>query len=124
LNRRTACALTILAAVLLPVSSFARQAPSAAKPDAAANAPGTSAVDEVAIAREALGKAERAHPENTIEVLKAMDDLVAAQIDTFVVSDETLTLVNRELQVSETVGGPRSKEFVNALDIKWRSSSR
>src|SRR5580698_9911106 len=66
-------------------------------------------------ARAALVKAEAEHPGNTAEVADALNDLVGAQLDAELASDETLTLVNREAAVALAASGPRGKDYVAAL---------
>ena len=85
--------------------------PCAAQQGASAPAPN----DPVAAAQAALRAAEAAHPGNTVEVAKALDDLANAAMGTGVADAGTLGAAKREVTVAEAVAGPRSKLFVTAL---------
>jgi len=85
--------------------------PSAAQQGAPAPAPN----DPVAAAQEALRAAEAAHPGNTVEVAKALDNLAAAVMNAGVSDAGTLEIAKREITVAEAAAGPRSKVFVTAL---------
>ena len=74
-----------------------------------------SATNPVTAAREALRTAEVAHPGDTAEVAKAIDDLVGAALDAGLADAEILDLAKREIAVAEASAGPRSKLFVAAL---------
>jgi len=71
--------------------------------------------DPVAAAQEMLRAAEAAHPGNTVEVAKALDDLAAAAMGVGVTDAGTLEVAKREMAVAEAAAGPRSKLFVTAL---------
>lgn len=90
----------------------------AAKPEADRQQPPNPTPRNIADAREALRKAEAEHPGNTVEVIKALNDLIMLIIDAGAADAETLTLVNRELQATEAVEGPRSKNYVGVLDVQ------
>ena len=72
----------------------------------------------IAQAREALSKAEAEHPENSAEVASALNALISAQRDTETVDAATLPLSTRMLKIQEAIAGPRSKAYVEALDIQ------
>lgn len=72
----------------------------------------------MAKARESLRKAEAEHPGDTLEVAKALDDLVSLMRDAGAADVETLALVNREVQVAQAAAGPRSKAYMSALDAQ------
>jgi len=127
-NRLAACAVTLCVAGLLSAGVSAQQpAPPAkpAAPDSAAipptatapEAPESSAV-AIAKARSALRKADADHPGNTPEVAAALRDLVNLLRDTGMSDADTVSLVNRQLQIAEATAGPRSKAAVEALDAK------
>lgn len=103
--RAAASALILSLAGLFPLLGQAQQPSNAAKPG----------LDAIAQARAALRKAEADHPDNTVEVAKAMDDLISLQLDGHFANEETLALATREAAVSEAASGPRSKLYVNAL---------
>ena len=77
--------------------------------------PAPAANDPVAAAQEALRVAEAAHPGNTVEVAKALDDLANAAMGQGVANAGTLETARREMAVAEAAAGPRSKLFVTAL---------
>lgn len=78
--------------------------------------PGINApVDPVAIARDALKTAEAAHPGNTPEVAKALNDLVRAEFDEGVFDADSVTQAERAVKVSEAAGGTESELSVIAL---------
>ncbi len=84
---------------------------STAQPSAPAPAPN----DPVAAARQALRDAEAAHPGNTAEVAKALDDVANAIMGNGLTDAATLEVAKREMTVAEAVAGTRSKLFVRAL---------
>jgi len=84
---------------------------STAQPSAPAPAPN----DPVAAARQALRDAEAAHPGNTAEVAKALDDVANAIMGNGLTDAATLEIAKREMTVAEAVAGTRSKLFVRAL---------
>lgn len=71
--------------------------------------------DPVKAAQEALRAAEAAHPGNTEEVAKALDDLANAVMAVGTTDAGTLEIAKREMAVAEAADGPRSKLFVAAL---------
>jgi CHAT domain-containing protein len=73
-------------------------------------------LDAIQQARVALRAAEAAHPGNTPEICKALEELVGLQLDAHLVTDETMSLVRREVLVAETGPGPHSAEYVSAID--------
>ncbi len=79
------------------------------------SAPAPAASGPVAEAQEALRTAEAAHPGNTVEVAKALDDLANAEMGQGVADPGTLETAKREMTVAEAAGGSRSKLFVTAL---------
>ena len=89
---------------LLPVSLCGQQ-PAAPAAEAA----------PIAEARAAYIKAQAEHPGNTLELAKALDDLVSAQLDAETPNDETMSLANRALAVSLAASGPRGKAYTTAL---------
>jgi CHAT domain-containing protein len=131
LNRAAAIALILSLAGLFPVpeqaqqpSNAVRQEPTppaqqgAAKSDTTRQQPPNPTPQNIADAREALRKADANHPGNTPEVLKALNDLIMLIIDAGAADAETLALVNRELQATEAVEGPRSKNYVGVLGVQ------
>jgi CHAT domain-containing protein/tetratricopeptide (TPR) repeat protein len=122
-NRAAAYALALCLASLASALCVAQAVPSSAKQDVgAAVAPSQEmakpGIDKIAKCRDALHKAEIEHPGNTVEVAKALDDLVASQIDASVVDQGTLGEVDREVQVAEAAAGARSKTFLDALGVR------
>jgi len=111
LNRTTGCALCLALAGLFSLPALAQQ-PS---PKSPAAQPVQAGPDSIAKAREALHKAETDHPGNTPELALALSDLVSKQVDAGTVDVETLSLVNRELQIQEALAGPRSKAYIGLL---------
>jgi tetratricopeptide (TPR) repeat protein len=123
LNRATAYALALCLAGLAGSPCMAQQAPSPGEPAASAPAAAHAetakpGMDKIAECRAALRKAEAEHPGNTVEVAKALDALVASQIDAASVDQGTLAEVNREVQVAEAAAGARSKAFFEALGVQ------
>jgi CHAT domain-containing protein len=121
-NRATAFAQALCFAVLLGAVGRAQQ-PTAIKPDASEQAttkqePAKPLMDKVAQYRDALRKTEAEHPGDTVEVAKALDDLVGSQIDGGVVVPETLIEVDREVRAAEVAAGARSVAYVRALGNK------
>jgi hypothetical protein len=104
-----------LFAILVGLPCIAQQG----APAPAANNP-VAAADPVAAAQEALRAAEAAHPGNTVEVAKALDDAANAAMDEGVADAGTLETTKREMTVAEAAAGPRSKLFVKALTITSR----
>ena len=98
---------TLLLALSLVLSprSIAQQPAEAAKPTP----------NPVAQAREALHAAEVAHPGNTVEIAKTINDLIQAEFDSGQMDANILALAQRGMTVSEAAAGPESETFVYAL---------
>jgi CHAT domain-containing protein len=77
--------------------------------------PAKSPKDQVAEAREKLRAAELAHPGNTVDVVDALDELIAAEMDAEGPSLEILAQAKRELAIAEAAVGEHDKYFVSAL---------
>jgi CHAT domain-containing protein len=75
-------------------------------------------MEKIAQFREALRKAEADHPGNTVEVAKALDDLVGSEIDAAFVDQSTLAEVTREVHVAEAAAGNRSKPYLDSLGVQ------
>jgi CHAT domain-containing protein/tetratricopeptide (TPR) repeat protein len=112
----------LIGGILAPYG-FARQATPATQsetktPQAGATTTPEPGIDKIARLREALRTADAEHPGDTIEVFKALDDLVSAEIDATEIDSGTLAEVNRELKAAEAARGARSTEFLEALGVQ------
>ena len=81
-------------------------------------APASPPADGIAKAREALKAAEAAHPGDTPEVAAAMNGLVSLQIDAGVADRDTLSLVDRMVEIAKATEGTRSKAYEGTLVIR------
>jgi CHAT domain-containing protein len=109
----TACGLLLCAACAAQQPAAATQTPPpAASAGQAQPSPGAQAVTT---ARARLKEVEATGKGNTLELAKALNDLISAQEDLDEASPETLELAKRELIVAEAAGGRRSKAYVDAL---------
>jgi len=77
--------------------------------------PAKPAPDPVAQAREMLHAAEVAHPGNTVEVAKAINNLIRVEFDVGKLDADALALAQRGMNVSEAAAGPESETFSYAL---------
>jgi CHAT domain-containing protein len=73
-------------------------------------------IDAIQQARITLRAAELARPATPLDICDAMEKLIGLELDAHLVNDETLALVKREVTVAETGIGPRSHEYVAAID--------
>jgi len=91
--------------------------PAAAPPASQQGGPKKGAgLDAIEQARAELEAAEAAHPGNTVEICEALDKLVGLLFDAHLDGEETMALVKREVAVAEAGPGPRSKQYVSAID--------
>jgi CHAT domain-containing protein/tetratricopeptide (TPR) repeat protein len=95
----------VTALVLLPCCA-AQTAPPAS---------GGAGIDAIEKARADLKAAESAHPGNTVEVCDALEKLIGLQLDARLVTDETMTLVKREVAAAEAGPGTHSTQYAAAV---------
>jgi CHAT domain-containing protein len=119
-KRITAFAASLCVAGLLAASVPAQQSAPPSKPisGTAGAEHAASPAEAITKAREALRKADAEHPGNTPEVAAALIDLVTLLRDQGIVDTETVSLVDRQIQIAEAIAGRRSKDYVAALDAK------
>ncbi|HEY2860276.1 MAG TPA: CHAT domain-containing protein [Terracidiphilus sp.] len=89
------------------------QAPSAAAP--VAEPASSPAEQEVSKAREALKQVDAQGKGKTLELAKALNDLIAAEEDLDEPAPDLQELAKRELAVAEAAAGKSSKPYVDAL---------
>lgn len=115
---------TFLLTILVLVPCCQAQSPAPAADGAAKQAADASktvpeapaGMAAIAQARADLKAAEAAHPGNTVEICKALDTLIGLIYDARLTNEGTLVLARRELAVAEAGPGPRSKQYISALD--------
>jgi CHAT domain-containing protein len=112
-------AVAVCAAILSLVSPAQQPGQSATQaPSTAASAPETAsspAEEELKKAREALKKVEAEGKGDTLELAKALYDLVSAEEDLDEQLPEMLDLAKRELAVAQAAAGRHSKAYIDAL---------
>jgi CHAT domain-containing protein len=87
-------------------------APAAIPGTATGARPGMSAIEK---ARADLKAAEIAHPGNSAEICDALEALIGLQLDARMVTDETMTLVQREVRSAEAGPGAHSAQYAAAI---------
>lgn len=103
--------------LVLGLACPAQQAAPAAPPAPAIDSsspPPSPAEQELTKARAELKRVEAEGKGNTLELAKALYDLVSAEED-LEPTAETLELAKRELSVAEAAGGKQSKAYIDAL---------
>lgn len=103
---------TSAAAPAATASPAAAQTVSQAEPAPPAPSPAEQAVAE---ARAHLAEVESAHKGNTLDLAKALFDLISAEEDVDKPTPEMLDLAKRELSVAEAAAGKNSKAYIDAL---------
>jgi CHAT domain-containing protein len=73
-------------------------------------------LDAIQQARANLRAAEQAKPSKPLDIFNAFEKLIGLELDAHLVNEETLTLVRREVALAESSIGPRSHEYVAAID--------
>ena len=102
---------------LLGVAGVSQQSagPETPRPASDQSAAPTQSEQAIAKARAKLATVESTEKGYTLELSKALNDLISAQLDDEQAGPETLELAGRELKAAEASAGKRSKAYVAAL---------
>lgn len=72
-------------------------------------------VNNLKEAQEALRAAQASHPENSPEVVAALDDVIALEVDSAAITEELLVQADRSVAAAEAASGKESALYSEAL---------